>query len=535
MSCVYGQQFDIWYRYTPTQTGDATISLCGSDYDTGLALWSACGGTELACNDDFCGLQSEITYAVTAGVPIYVQVGGYNGATGNVLLNIYFAGGCVVECPPGSIIDPEPDVYTDYEDTWNGGCNSVPPVFGAIDCNTTLCGTTGWYTYLGSDYRDTDWYILDLVSATDVTATFESEVGAYLFFLLDPAGDCSNVTVQYQVQVVPCVVGTLSATLDPALGSWYVWVGPDVFTGTGGDHDFYVTLDCVNQGGPLDGTLTYFNNGTPMDIVEVSASTGGVDMTDASGYYGPMSTPDGPATLSVDHSKPWETFNTLDVLILRQYLATGSPALVMIQLMAADVTTGTGVAVNTLDALIMRQELANQNPPAYLSPLWLYYDTDVTVAGPTTHDFEAIMSGDVNGSNIPDAYVPPPGIFDNPCGMPYPINSVPTGPIPGSTIGAADACPGWLGFPQQWAAIDCPNATQTVWVRIEGAALDNAFIVGTTVQCSCVDTDYIFFNTYDWQPPAYFEATFIVPGPSTFHYPIMTGTTQDFTFYADVY
>ncbi len=88
LTCVYGSQVDLWYAYTATFTGDARFDLCGSGYDTGLGIWDACGGTQLACNDDDCGLQSGITMAVTSGTTYYVQVTGYSGATGSGDLTI---------------------------------------------------------------------------------------------------------------------------------------------------------------------------------------------------------------------------------------------------------------------------------------------------------------------------------------------------------------------------------------------------------------------------------------------------------------
>lgn len=85
---------DIWYNYTASCTGNATISLCGSGYDTKLAVYSGsnCGdltdATLLACNDDACGLQSEVTIPVTAGSVYKIRIGGFDTAIGNGVLTI---------------------------------------------------------------------------------------------------------------------------------------------------------------------------------------------------------------------------------------------------------------------------------------------------------------------------------------------------------------------------------------------------------------------------------------------------------------
>lgn len=82
---------DAWYRYVPASGGQLTISLCGSGYDTVLSVHGACPGTtenELACNDDTCGVQSEVTLTVLAGVEYYIRVSGWFGSVGNYVMTL---------------------------------------------------------------------------------------------------------------------------------------------------------------------------------------------------------------------------------------------------------------------------------------------------------------------------------------------------------------------------------------------------------------------------------------------------------------
>ena len=67
-SCSLGTETnDVWYRYTSTVSEAVTLSLCGSLLaDSTLALFDNCGGNELACNDDFWRLRSEITFPLSA-------------------------------------------------------------------------------------------------------------------------------------------------------------------------------------------------------------------------------------------------------------------------------------------------------------------------------------------------------------------------------------------------------------------------------------------------------------------------------------
>ena len=83
---------DLWYSFSPAQSGFLTVSLCGADFDTALEVFDGAGGcgslTFLACNDDFCGTDSQLDVPVTTGGTYYIRVGGYNSATGNFPLEL---------------------------------------------------------------------------------------------------------------------------------------------------------------------------------------------------------------------------------------------------------------------------------------------------------------------------------------------------------------------------------------------------------------------------------------------------------------
>lgn len=88
---------DVWHTWVADCTDNVTFSLCGSGFDTTLAVFDGCGGTELACNDDnaaICGPgnNSELQLNVTAGTTYWIRIAGWNGANGNYAL--------LVTCPP---------------------------------------------------------------------------------------------------------------------------------------------------------------------------------------------------------------------------------------------------------------------------------------------------------------------------------------------------------------------------------------------------------------------------------------------------
>jgi hypothetical protein len=92
---------DIWFRYTATCTGTVRVELCGSSYDTKVAVYlgncPTSAGTAIACNDDSCSLQSRTSFAATAGTRYVIRVGGYttNSGTGTMTIS---CGSCYADC-----------------------------------------------------------------------------------------------------------------------------------------------------------------------------------------------------------------------------------------------------------------------------------------------------------------------------------------------------------------------------------------------------------------------------------------------------
>ena len=85
-------QNDVWHRYLAQCDGNATVSLCGSAYDTKIAIYEAIcptgSGEVIACNNDSCGLQSEVTFPVTNSTIYHIRIGGHQGAQGTGTMTI---------------------------------------------------------------------------------------------------------------------------------------------------------------------------------------------------------------------------------------------------------------------------------------------------------------------------------------------------------------------------------------------------------------------------------------------------------------
>jgi hypothetical protein len=98
----------VWFVVTGNGN-ELTASLCNSDYDTKIQVWTDCAATGcVGGNDDDCdgkglvgrkeefapdkgggrALQSSFTWVSTVGVEYYIHVGGYGSSTGNYELEI---------------------------------------------------------------------------------------------------------------------------------------------------------------------------------------------------------------------------------------------------------------------------------------------------------------------------------------------------------------------------------------------------------------------------------------------------------------
>jgi hypothetical protein len=97
---------DVVYLYQADSSGDLTIDLCASDYDTKLYVTDVTGEL-LACSDDACGVngfRSRIEcLPVDAEEGYYIYVDGYGAYCGDYALHVYLCGSPVEESAWGAI------------------------------------------------------------------------------------------------------------------------------------------------------------------------------------------------------------------------------------------------------------------------------------------------------------------------------------------------------------------------------------------------------------------------------------------------
>ena len=94
---------DVWFRFAATEAGMLTVSTCGSDFDTQLALYGfACPSGDdsaLVCSDDDCGTGSTLTFEVPGPGLYRIRVGSASGTGGTGVLTLSFDTGEALPCP----------------------------------------------------------------------------------------------------------------------------------------------------------------------------------------------------------------------------------------------------------------------------------------------------------------------------------------------------------------------------------------------------------------------------------------------------
>jgi hypothetical protein len=260
-SCPYtgSTSPDAVYRYDCVYSAVVTIDLCASLYDTKVYVYENeyTPGFPLDCNDDSpgCGpngYRSWLMVEFTAGNTYYIVVDGYTGACGIYELYIVDYLPCAL-CEPGGLGETEPPCIDPTNDVDNGGCNSEPPVFDHLDPSEEtihFCGTSGTYDVGSLNYRDTDWYQIEVGVESEITwgaqANFPLRIG-----IVDGREGCENVSSFFSyVDVLTCEWAELTETLEP--GTWWLWVGPHVFEDVYCGADYECWLDGYTSVTPVE-------------------------------------------------------------------------------------------------------------------------------------------------------------------------------------------------------------------------------------------------------------------------------------------
>ncbi len=171
---------DEWYSFTGTGSPQVvTVSLCdpGTTYDSRLTVYDSCGGTEVATNDDSCGLQSELQFFSDGTTTYYIAVEGFStGDVGPFVMTI-------------TCVDPPANDQCDGAIDLNCGdsllgttLNATDDTAAAPDCDTTTSAPGVWYVFADTSGLPSDV----LVSTCSANTNYDTKISVY-------TGDCSSL------------------------------------------------------------------------------------------------------------------------------------------------------------------------------------------------------------------------------------------------------------------------------------------------------------------------------------------------------
>jgi len=230
-----------WYRFTLIQPATVTWTAVGEATTRVFLLSQPCPASLLATGVGAACQPASVTATLAAGTYVaFVATDVFTGVPcgSKYRATLTIDPCCVEPCQVGDIPEGEPDCANGYIDNFNGGCNSTPNVFGSVDCGQVICGRYGTFlSSSGTNFRDTDWYRFTIPVASNVSWSARGEAATRLFIM---QGTCPAVTLG--TAVAPACQNVTVSLNNLAAGTYFVFVGTDVFTGVPCGSKYRATL-----------------------------------------------------------------------------------------------------------------------------------------------------------------------------------------------------------------------------------------------------------------------------------------------------
>ena len=121
----------VWFTFTPSVTGTATVDTCTSDFDTRIEVFlGTCSSlSSIGCNDNgSCSPQSSFSFPCVAGATYRICAGGSEQASGNLKIRAH------------AQVPPHPPILT----VQSAGARSVPVTVSPADRNGLRSGITAF-------------------------------------------------------------------------------------------------------------------------------------------------------------------------------------------------------------------------------------------------------------------------------------------------------------------------------------------------------------------------------------------------------
>ncbi|MFN0030702.1 MAG: MopE-related protein [Flavobacteriales bacterium] len=288
---------DVWYSFVYTG-GTVTIETqLGTNNDTRIAVYSACGGSVLACNDDITGsYASRIIMtcpALTIGNTYKIQAGGYNSIVGTFTIRVTATG--VSGCTNPLALNYSPCAGVD-----DGSCT-----FNVL--NATFTYAAAGSNCLNVQYTSTSTgnitgYNWSFPGGTPSTSTAQNPVVSYpttgtysATLIVSDATSATSTLTNNNIQIISGDIVTIDITPDgnPSQTSWKLFNENDVVIVQGTTNDASVCIpatchrfeiyDSANNGMSGLGNYKIYVNGI---LTASGQNFGGLDIR-------PVNCPDG--------------------------------------------------------------------------------------------------------------------------------------------------------------------------------------------------------------------------------------------------
>lgn len=240
---------DVWFSFLYTGGNIVVETQLGTNTDTRLAVFTGCGGTQLACNDDYGGTyRSYIALAcstLVVGNTYIVQAGGYNQVSGGFQIQVTSSGslGCT---------DPMASNYSPCAVQNDGSC--VYPVltaqFGYAPTGLNCLNIQ----YTSTSSGNITGYVWSFPGGSPSTSTAQNPVvsypapGVYSATLTVSDVNGSDTETNNNVQITSGQFVTVDITPDanPSQTSWSMFDANNVViaSGTSNDASFCVANTC---------------------------------------------------------------------------------------------------------------------------------------------------------------------------------------------------------------------------------------------------------------------------------------------------
>lgn len=241
---------DIWYKFVYTGGTVVIETQLGTNNDTRIAVYTACGGTQIGCNDDYGGTyRSYLSFSctqLTVGNTYFIQAGGYNAVVGSFTMQVSATGisGCT---------DPQATNYSACATQNNGSCTY--PVLAA-QFNYAPTGTNCLnIQYTSTSTGNITGYNWSFPGGTPSTSTAQNPVvtypgpGTYSATLtVTASGGATSTTTNNNIAITSGNTMTVDITPDanPAQTTWKVFDSNNVVVaqGTSNDATFCISSTC---------------------------------------------------------------------------------------------------------------------------------------------------------------------------------------------------------------------------------------------------------------------------------------------------